>query len=128
MADIQRSDPEWVGRCETLDLLSLEAQYLDFILDMEKEIRYLEHFLECPTCLSEAINLVDEEANDDWSRLFSRETTEIIRTGRPRFKDYDKNEAFVRARIFWRLDKLESLLIDAENEMENLQKELKKRL
>lgn len=123
-----KKEPPWIENCETLHLLALEAQYLSFILDIEKEIRVLEHIIVCTNCFDSAKQLINEDFDDDWVRLFSKCSFELIRTSRPRYEDYEDHESFVSARISWRLEKLQSLAVDAEVELKNLQEELKKKI
>lgn len=128
MDSMLKKDPPWIENCETLSLLSLEAQYLAFILDIEKEIRFLEHILRCSKCFNHAKQLISNDSDTGWSNLFTKNTFEIIRTSRPRYEDYEDNESFLSARISWRLERLSNLIIDGEVELKNLQEELKKSL
>lgn len=121
-----KKEPPWIENCETLHLLSLEAQYLAFILDIEKELRFLEHILSCSKCFSYAKQLIYKDINEDWVNLFSKGSFELIRTSRPRYEDYKDPESFLSARISWRIERLANLIIDAEVELNNLQEKLKK--
>ena len=123
-----KTDPPWIKNCETLSLLSLEAQYLAFILDVEKEKRFLEHILRCSKCFNHAKQLICIDSNSSWVNLFNKNSFELIRTSRPRYEDYKDQESFLSARISWRLERLANLIIDAEVELKNLQEELKKSL
>jgi len=124
---IRNQVPEWANKCEDLDLLILQWDYIAFLFDIEMEIHYLEHFLDCEICLKEIRLLVEsKETETGWGKLFAREAG-TIHDKRPIYKNFPSTDAFIEARILWRLEKLRSLAIDAEMELEDLRERIRNR-
>jgi hypothetical protein len=114
---MRRPPPEWVDRCDVLDLLSLEGEYLSFITDLENEIAILEHLQSCETCRTS----IRETARNDraatenpWSMLLSNGVEEVF-------------EESIDVRIRLRLGKLRGIRADAVIELTDLRERLRER-
>jgi len=56
---------------EVFRLLELREEYVAFIADLESELAYLKHFMDCKLCWEKAKMMVNRERGDDswWSNL-----------------------------------------------------------
>jgi hypothetical protein len=116
--------PFLANNCESLNLISLKGEYIAFILEIEIELNYLEHFLNCPKCLAELIKKVEnKEVDGIWGNIFYGEEKND-QVEKSNYMGFPTTEMFVEARIQWRLERLRSLAVDAEMELENLQERI----
>jgi hypothetical protein len=117
---------------EVFRLLELREEYAAFIADLESELSYLKHFMDCKLCWEKAKIIVNRERGDDswWSNLFSRIFPEslgedqVLVESCPRLDDYSDLDAFIAARIRWRIQRVEGIRGDAEIELADLQNRL----
>ncbi len=72
--------------CEVFRLLELRGEYESFIVDLDAELAFLSHIVECKLCGGEAKMMVNREGGDDtwWSKLFSGMFPETL--GRNRYR------------------------------------------
>ena len=118
--------------CETFRLLELRGEYESFILDLESELAFLRHIVECKICGEEAKMMVDREESEDtwWSNLFSGMLPEnlgedpVSAESCPRLDDYGGQGAFIAARVRWRIQRIESIRGDAEIELTDIKDRL----
>ena len=118
--------------CESFRLLELRGEYESFILDLESELAYLRHIVECKICGEEAKMMVDREENEDtwWSNLFSGMLPEnlgedpVSAESCPRLDDYGGQGAFIAARVRWRIQWVEGIQGDAEIELTDIKDRL----
>ena len=114
--------------CEAFRLLELRRDYESFIVDLESELAFLRHIVECKICGEEAKRMVDSEESDDpwWSNLFSGMLPENLGEAQdsvepcPRLDDYEGLEAFIGARVRWRIQRVEGIRGDAEIELTDI--------
>ena len=126
------SDTVFGELCEVFRLLELKGEYTSFILDLESELAFLRHFVECKLCGEEAKMMVNRERGDDtWgSNLFSGRLPEILGEEQifvescPRLDDYGNIEAFITARVRWRIHRVEDIRGDAEIELTDIKDRL----
>jgi hypothetical protein len=113
--------------CEPLWLLHMEAEYIGFMVSIETEMRLLRHLRSCRPCKNKlsdvftaardpADELEELFASDLENRLVGKPTTFYC----PKRNDYTDADAFILARIDWRLNNLKKLLSDAELELGHL--------
>ena len=118
--------------CETFRLLELRGEYESFILDLESELAFLRHIVECKICGEEAKMMVDREEGDDtwWSNLFSGMLPENLGEDQvsaescPRLEDYGGLDEFIAARVSWRIQRIEGIRGDAEIELTDIKDRL----
>lgn len=126
------SDTEFGDLREVFRLLELREEYASFIVDLESELAFLRHIADCKLCWEEAKMMVNREGGEDtwWSKLFSRVLPEILGEDQtsvepcPRFDDYRDLDAFIAARVRWRIQRVEGIRGDAEIELADLQDRL----
>ena len=126
------SDTVFGDLCDVFRLLELRGEYESFIVDLESELAFLRHIADCKLCGEEAKTMVDREGGDDtwWSKLFSGRLPEILGEAQlsvepcPRLDDYGKLEAFIAARVRWRIQRVEGIRGDAEIELADLKDRL----
>ena len=119
------SDSMFGHLCEVFRLLELRGEYESFIVDLGSELASLRHILECKFCGEEAERMVDREGGDDtwWGSLFSGMLPEklgeepVSAEPCPRLDDYGGLEAFIAARVRWRIQRVEGIRGDAEIEL-----------
>ena len=107
---MRRPPPEWFDRCDVLDLLSLEGEYVSFITDLENEITILEHLQSCEVCRTSIRETTRDNraaTENPWSMLFSNEGDEGF-------------EESLDAMIRLRLGKLRGIRADAMIELTDL--------
>jgi len=118
--------------CDVFRLLELRGEYESFIVDLESELAFLRHIADCKLCGEEAKTMVNREGGDDtwWSKLFSGRLPEILGEAQlsvepcPRLDDYGDLEAFIAARVRWRIQRVEGIRGDAEIELADLKDRL----
>jgi len=126
------SDTVFGDLCDVFRLLELRGGYESFIVDLESELAFLRHIADCKLCGEEAKTMVDREGGDDtwWSKLFSGRLPEILGEAQlsvepcPRLDDYGDLEAFIAARVRWRIQRVEGIRGDAEIELADLKDRL----
>ena len=126
------SDTVFGDLCDVFRLLELRGGYESFIVDLESELAFLRHIADCKLCGEEAKTMVDREGGDDtwWSNLFSGRLPEILGEAQlsvepcPRLDDYGDLEAFIAARVRWRIQRVEGIRGDAEIELADLKDRL----
>jgi len=111
-----------MARCDKINLLKLQGQYLGFIVENHAEINILEHIEECTECRKQIKEAVEKnQPLPDYGNLFQREfDDEIV----PQYSDYKNPVNFIDARIQWRKRKLKELIKNAEMELEDLETRL----
>jgi hypothetical protein len=120
------------GLCEVFRLLELRGEYTSFIVDLESELSSLRHIMECKLCGEEAKLMVNRVGGEDtwWSNLFSGTLPELLGDEHvsvepcPRLGDYGDLEAFIAARVSWRIQRVEGIRGDAEIELADLKDRL----
>ena len=118
--------------CEVFRLLELRGEYESFIVDLDAELAFLKHIAECKLCGGEAKMMVNREGGDDtwWSNLFSGMLPETLGEEQvsvepcPRLDDYGDLEAFIAARVRWRIQRVEGIRGDAEIELADIKDRL----
>jgi hypothetical protein len=109
-------------KCDKVNLLKLQGQYLMFIVENTAELNILEHIEECKECRANIIKAVKQDKPlPDYGNLFQREFDDQTV---PQYSDYTKTENFVDARVQWRKRKLKELIKNAEIELADLETRL----
>ena len=118
--------------CESLWLLAMESEYISFLVSLESEKGILEHYLACKKCQERLCNIIKQaESEDQLDEIFHRDLNQWIGTSSnsskdcPNINDYIDSEAFIKARIAWRLKVLSTLATDAELELGHLSERIK---
>jgi hypothetical protein len=118
--------------CEAFRLLELRGEYESFLVELESELAFLRHIVECKICGEKAKRMVDIEEGDDtwWSNLFSRMLPENLGEAQvsvkpcPRLDDYEDLEAFIAARVRWRIQRVEGIRGNAKIELTDIKDRL----
>lgn len=126
------SDTVFGDLCDVFRLLELRGEYESFIVDLESELAFLRHITECKLCWEKAKTMVNGEGSEDswWSNLFSGMLPETLGEDQlsvepcPRLDDYGDLEAFIAARVRWRIQRVEGIRDDAEIELADLKDRL----
>ena len=126
------SDTVFGDLCEVFRLLELRGEYTSFIVDLESELAFLRHIADCKLCREEVKMMVNREGGEDtwWSNLFSGMLPEILGEDQasvepcPRLDDYGDLEAFIAARVGWRIQRVEGIRGDAEIELADIKDRL----
>ncbi len=126
------SDTVFGHLCEVFRLLELRGEYASFIVDLESELAFLRHLADCKVCWEEAKMMVNREGGEDtwWSNLFSGRLPEILGEDQvsvepcPRLDDYRDLDAFIAARVRWRIQRVEGIRGDAEIELRDIKDRL----
>jgi hypothetical protein len=109
-------------KCERVNLLKLQGQFLIFIVENHVELNILEHIEECEECQKEILEVVEKGAPlPIYEDLFQR-NSQI--NSLPNYSDYQKPLNFINARIQWRKRKLKELIKKAEMELKDLESRL----
>ncbi|RLI03961.1 hypothetical protein DRO31_00435 [Candidatus Bathyarchaeota archaeon] len=109
-------------KCDKVNLLKLQGQYLMFIVENTAELNILEHIEQCSGCKANIIKAVKEDRPvPDYGNMFQREFDDQTV---PQYSDYKKPENFVDARVQWRKRKLKELIKNAEMELADLETRL----
>lgn len=109
-------------KCDKVNLLKLQGQYLMFIVENTAELNILEHIEECSQCREQIIKAVNEDNPlPDYGNLFQLEFDDQTV---PQYSDYKKPENFIDARVQWRKRKLKELIKNAEIELADLETRL----
>lgn len=118
--------------CEPLTLLHMEAEYIGFMISVESEMRLLRHIRSCGDCKAKLrpIYAGEREPTDELEELFAIDLQEKLLNSSsmldvPLKADYSDANAYIEARIDWRLDKLHRILTNAELELKNLSEKIK---
>jgi len=126
------SDTEFDDLREILRLLELREEYASFIVDLESELEFLRHITDCLLCWEEAKMMINGEGGEDtWrSNLFRRVPLETLGEEQssvepyPCLEDYGDLDAFIAARVRWRIHRVEGIRGDAEIELADLKERL----
>ena len=109
-------------KCDKVNLLKLQGQYLMFIVENTAELNILEHIEICKQCMEKIIKAVEKDQPiPDYGNLFQRDFDDQTV---PQYSDYKKPENFVDARVQWRKRKLKELIKNAEMELADLETRL----
>ena len=109
-------------KCEKINLLKLQGQYLRFIVENHAELNILEHIEKCSQCRKDILEALGEDTPlPDYGNLFQREFEDNTV---PQYSNYKNPVNFVDARIQWRKRKLRELLENAELELKDLESRL----
>ncbi len=118
--------------CEPLWLLHMEAEYIGFMVSVESEARLLRHVRGCSDCKAKLrlIHSGEKDPADEMEELFSVDLPEKLLTSSsmldcPIRANYPDADAYIEARIGWRLDKLQNIIANAELELGNLSEKIK---
>jgi hypothetical protein len=113
--------------CESLWLLHMEADYIGFMVSIESEVRQLEHIGSCRVCMDKLNDIYKETHDpvDELEKIFAVDLPQNLAgipgsEDYPRKSDYPDADAFIKARIGWRIKRLKNLLADAELELSHL--------
>lgn len=111
-----------MARCDKINLLKLQGQYLGFIVENHAELNILEHIEQCTGCRQQILEAVEKDQPlPDYGNLFQRKfDDETV----PQYGDYKNPVNFINARINWRKRKLKELIKNAEMELEDLETRL----
>ena len=126
------SDTAFGHLCEVFRLLELRGEYTSFIADLESELSFLRHIVECRLCGEEAKIMVERVGDEDtwWRNLFSGRLPERLGEEHvsvepcPHLGDYGDLEAFIAARVSWRIQRVEGIRGDAEIELADIKDRL----
>jgi hypothetical protein len=126
------SDTAFGDICEVFRLLELRGEYTSFLADLESELSFLRHLVECRLCGDEAKMMVDRVGGEDtwWSNLFSGRLPELLGEEHvsvepcPRLGNYGDLGAFIAARVSWRIQRVEGIQGDAEIELADIKDRL----
>ena len=111
-----------MARCDKINLLKLQGQYLGFIVENHAELNILEHIEQCEECRRQIKEAVEKDQPlPDYGNLFQREFDDSTV---PQYSDYKNPVNFINARINWRKRKLKELIKNAEMELEDLETRL----
>ena len=127
-----QSDTAFGPFCEVFRLLELRGEYTSFIADLESELSFLRHIVECRLCGEKAKMMVDRIGGEDtwWSNLFNGRLPELLGEDHvsiepcPRLGDYGDLEAYIAARVSWRIHRVEGIRGDAEIELADIKDRL----
>jgi len=109
-------------RCEKVDLLKLQGQYLGFLVANHTELNVLEHIEECGKCREKIFKSIkNEKTLPEFGNLFQRSFEDQSIS---QYKDYKNINNFINARIQWRKRKLKKIIEDAEIELKDLETRL----
>ena len=118
--------------CEPLWLLHMESEYIGFMVSLESEMRLLRHVYGCGECRGKLrlIYTGVREPSDELEELFAVDLQEKLLNSSslpdvPLRTNYINADSYIEARIDWRLDKLQSILTNAELELKNLHEKIK---
>jgi hypothetical protein len=118
--------------CEPLTLLHMEAEYIGFMVSVESEMRLLRHIRGCTDCNAKLRPIYRGERDpiDELEELFAIDLQEKLLNSSsmldvPLKVNYTDVDAYIEARIDWRLEKLHSILTSAEIELKNLSEKIK---
>jgi hypothetical protein len=118
--------------CEPLWLLHMEAEYIGFMVSVESESRLLRHVRGCGDCKKKLrlIHSGERTPGDELEELFSIDLNEKLLNSSsmldcPLRGNYPDADAFIEARIDWRLEKLHNILQNAELELKNLSEKIR---
>jgi len=111
-----------MAKCDRINLLKLQGQYLGFIVENHAELNILEHIEQCTECRKQIKEAVEKDKPlPDYGNLFQRVFDDDTV---PQYSDYKNPVNFINARIQWRKRKLKELIRDAEMELEDLETRL----
>jgi hypothetical protein len=118
--------------CEPLWLLHMESEYISFMVSLESEMRLLHHVRGCGECRAK-IRLIytgEREPNDELEELFAIDLQEKLQNSTsildlPLRVNHNDADAYIEARIDWRLAKLKTIITNAELELKNLSDKIK---
>jgi hypothetical protein len=118
--------------CENFSLLELSGKYSSFIIDLETELILLRHIRECIICqdVVKKIILQEEVGDKWWENLFSETLPKAIGEEQPfvepcpHREDYNNLDSFIKARIKWRIQRVETIKEDAKIELSDIQNRL----
>jgi hypothetical protein len=109
-------------KCEKINLLKLQGQYLRFIVENHTELNILEHIEKCSQCRKDILEAFRKDTPlPDYGNLFQREFEDNIV---PLYSDYKNPVNFIDARIQWRKRKLTELTENAGLELTDLESRL----
>ena len=109
-------------KCDKVNLLKIQGQYLGFIVENHTELNILEHIEQCKKCQNKIIDAIDtDKPLQDYGNLFQRKfENDIV----PQFDKYENPMTFIKARVQWRKRKIKKLIKNAEIELEDLETRL----
>ena len=111
-----------MAKCDKVNLLKLQGQYLGFIVENHAELDILDHIEQCTDCRKKIQEgVLKDQSLPDYGNLFQREFEDSTV---PQYSDYKNPMNFIDARIQWRKRKLKELIKDAEMELEDLESRL----
>jgi len=118
--------------CEPLWLLHIEAEYIDFLLSIETEIRLLKHIRGCRVCKDKLALIFSRERDpaDELEELFAIDLPEKLLNSSallncPLRDNYADADDYIEARIKWRLEKLQTIISNAEMELKQIGSKIK---
>ena len=118
--------------CEPLWLLHMEAEYIGFLVSVETEVRLLKHIHSCKACRDKIALVYSRERDpaDELEELFAIDLPEKLLNSSavldcPRREKYPDADGYIEARISWRLDRLQTIISNAEIELKQLSTNIK---
>jgi hypothetical protein len=111
-----------MDKCEKVNLLKLQGQYLLFIVENTAELNILEHIETCKECRKQILDAVkNDKPIPDYGNLFQHDFNDPTI---PQYTEYKNPLNFIDARIHWRKRKLKELIKNAETELNDIETRL----
>ena len=118
--------------CEPLWLLHVESEYIGFLVSVETEARLLKHIQKCRACRDKLAPIFTKERDpiDELETLFAVDLPEKLLNSSamldcPVRDNYTNADDYIEARIKWRLDKLQTIIANAEIELKQIGSKIK---
>lgn len=118
--------------CEPLWLLHVESEYIGFLVSVETEARLLKHIQKCSACRNKLASIYtkEREAADELETLFAVDLPEKLLNSSamldcPIRDNFENADDYIKARIKWRLDKLQNIAANAEIELKQIGSKIK---
>lgn len=118
--------------CEPLWLLHVESEYVGFLVSVETEARLLKHIRKCRACRDKLAPIFTKERDpvDELETLFAIDLPEKLLNSStmldcPVRDNFENADDYIEARIKWRLDKLQTIIANAEMELKQIGSKIK---
>lgn len=118
--------------CEPLWLLHVESEYVGFLVSVESEVRLLRHIRKCRACRDKLATIYMKERDpiDELETLFAVDLPDKLLNSSalldcPLRDNYSNADDYIEARINWRLDKLKTIISNAEMELKQIGSKIK---
>ena len=118
--------------CEPLWLLHVESEYVGFLVSVETEVRLLTHIRGCRACRDKLALIYTKERDpvDELETLFAVDLPEKLLNSSamldcPVRDNFANADDYIESRIKWRLDKLQTIIANAEMELKQIGSKIK---